>query len=104
MHSYSTALEAAGGYPAPPEGSVYGHRAGQALPAAPFPLDNNVLSFLWSLKFGAFQRCARHMEASTAPFLFYLERLTLMMTSVPGEPALPEGTSDLILCADVTSN
>lgn len=48
--------------------------------------------------------CARHMEASTAPFLFYLERLILVMTSVPGEPALPEGTSDPILCADVTNS
>lgn len=44
------------------------------------------------------------MEESTAPFPFYLERLSLMMTSVPGEPVLPAGTSDPVGCADVPSN
>ena len=43
------------------------------------------------------------MEASTAPFPFYLERLSLVMTTVPGEPALSAGTSDPVLCADVIS-
>lgn len=44
------------------------------------------------------------MEARAEPFHFYLERLSLVMTSVLSEPALPVGTSDPALCADVTSN
>lgn len=71
LHSCITASEAAGGC----QGSVPWLRAGQAVPAAPIPVNKNVLSSLWSPKFWAFQRCAQHMEASTVPFLFYLERL-----------------------------
>lgn len=45
----------------------------QALLAASFPVNKNVLSSTQSLKFGAFKRCAWHMEASTAPFLLFGE-------------------------------
>lgn len=69
MHSCSTALRQL----KDAQGNVHGHSTGQGLPAAPLPLDKNMLSSLWSLKFGAFQRCAWHMEASTAPFLLFEE-------------------------------
>lgn len=44
------------------------------------------------------------MEASAAPFVVYLVRLALVMTTVPDEPSLSAETSDPFLRTDVTSS